>query len=234
MNRPYTFINVAATADGKIDTIERRGAAISSDRDKRRVDELRASADAVMVGGRTLHDEDPRLTVKSEALRQARVERGLPPNPAKVGVAKRLQLKRDCRFLTEGPSRIILFTTRQTGAEQLDMLRSLATQVHVMDGEQVDLVRAVEMLKEEGIERLMVEGGATLNFAMLSLGLVDELSVYVAPLVFGGESAPTLAGGLGLTRERAIALELLSPEAWEDGGVVVRYRVVAGVGMARG
>src|SRR5512140_1208148 len=208
MNRPYVLLNVAATADGKIDTAERRGAAISSAPDKQRVDEMRASVDAVMVGGRTLHDEDPRLTVKSDALRKARQERGLPANPAKVAVASRLDLRPDCRFLTEGPSRIILFTTRQTGQAQLDMLRSLGAQVHVMEGQRVELGRALEMLKDEGVERLMVEGGATLNFAMLAAGLVDELSVYVAPLVFGGESAPTLAGGLGLPREQAIALQV--------------------------
>ncbi len=226
MNRPHTVINVAMTADGKIDTVERRGAAISSARDKKRVDELRAAADAVMVGGHTLHDEDPRLTVKSEALRLARQQRGLPPNPAKVGIASRLHLKPDCRFLTDGPSRIILFTTSRTAQEQLDMLRSLGVQVHVMEGERVDLALALAMLKEDGIEKLMVEGGATLNFEMLILGLVDEISVYVAPLVFGGATAPTLAGGLGLPRERAIALQLLSSEAWEDGGVLLRYKVV--------
>ena len=225
MSRPYVVLNVAATADGKIDTFERRGAAISSARDKQRVDEMRASVDAVMVGGRTLQDEDPRLTIKSEALRLARQQRGLPPNPAKVGVASRLTLRSGCRFLSEGPSRIILLTTPRTEPEQLDMLRSLGAQVHVLDGERVDLVRALAILKEDGIERLMVEGGASLNFALLSRGLVDELSVYVAPLVFGGESAPTLAGGLGLPRERAVELELLSSEAWEEGGVLLKYRV---------
>jgi 2,5-diamino-6-(ribosylamino)-4(3H)-pyrimidinone 5'-phosphate reductase len=59
MNRPFVFINVAMTADGKIDTFRRNGAAISSARDKERVDHLRAGADAIMVGGRTLLDEDP-------------------------------------------------------------------------------------------------------------------------------------------------------------------------------
>lgn len=58
MDRPYTFINVAMTADGKIDTFARKGAAISSAKDKRRVDELRAGADAILlvggwVGGKT-------------------------------------------------------------------------------------------------------------------------------------------------------------------------------------
>ncbi len=86
MNRPFVFINVAMTADGKIDTFQRKGAAISSQRDKERVDKLRAEFDAVMVGGRTLLDEDPKLTVKSEALREERIARGLSPNPIKVGV----------------------------------------------------------------------------------------------------------------------------------------------------
>ena len=228
MNRPYVLLNVAATADGKIDTFERRGAAISSARDKQRVDELRASADAVMVGGRTLHEEDPRLTVKSDALRREREQRGLPPNPMKVGVASRLYLQRDCRFLNEGPSRMILFTTPQTAQDQLDMLEALGAEVHVMQGERVDVVRALEILKEHGIDNLMVEGGATLNFALLEAGLVDEVYVYVAPLIFGGESAPTLAGGMGLPRERAISLELVSSEAWEDGGVLLHYNIKAG------
>ena len=51
--KPFIFINVAVTADGKMDTSERKGAAISSALDKARVDRLRAEADAVMVGGRT-------------------------------------------------------------------------------------------------------------------------------------------------------------------------------------
>ena len=75
MNRPYTFINVAMTADGKIDTAERKGAAISSRLDKERVDQLRAEADAVLVGGKTLLEELPKLTVKSEALREGRLRR---------------------------------------------------------------------------------------------------------------------------------------------------------------
>src|SRR5438874_11592428 len=111
MSRPYVVINVAASLDGKIDTVERRGAAISSERDRQRVDALRASVDAVMIGGHTLLDEDPRLTVKSAQLRAERRARGLPDNPAKVAVASaQLQLKPGGRFSTAGPSRIILFT----------------------------------------------------------------------------------------------------------------------------
>ncbi len=226
MERPFVRLNVAATADGKIDTVERRGAAISSQRDKQRVDEMRAAADAVMVGGNTLHDEDPRLTVKSEALRAERQQRGLPANPTKAGIVSRLHLRPDCRFLNDGPARIVLFTTPQTEEAQLAMLRGAGAEVHVLDGERVDLVRALGILKADGVDNLMVEGGATLNFELLRLGLVDELSIYIAPLVFGGDSAPTLAAGAGLARDAAISLRLLSSEAWNDGGVLLCYEVL--------
>ncbi len=228
MNRPFVFLNVAATADGKIDTFERRGAAISSSRDKDRVDRLRADADAIMVGGRTLHDEDPKLTVRSDLLRAEREARGLPPNPAKVAVASRLQLRSESNFYTAGPAHVILFTTAQTGDDQLALARSKGAEVYVLDGDRVDLAIALSKLKENRIERLMVEGGATLNFELLNLGLVDELTVYVAPMIFGGETAPTLAGGLGLARSAALPLKLVSSEQWEDGGVLLRYQLLTG------
>lgn len=225
MDRPYVHINVAATADGKIDTFERRGAAISSARDKERVDKLRADADAVMVGGRTLHDEDPKLTVKSETLRAARLARGLPPNPAKVGVASRLNLKPDSDFLTAGSARIILFTATQTSESQLAVLRARGAEIFIHDRERVDLKRMLVTLKENGINRLMVEGGATLNFELLRLGLMDELTVFIAPMIFGGEKAPTTAAGSGLVRSAAVPLRLVNVESWEDGGVVLQYKL---------
>src|SRR5256885_2076670 len=121
MGRPYVLINVAATVDGKIDTVERRGAKISSEADWQRVDALRASVDAVMVGGRTLLDEDPRLTVRSPELRADRIARGAPENPAKVGVLSQPgQLKKDSRFLKEGGARIILFCPTSTQFDYLE------------------------------------------------------------------------------------------------------------------
>ena len=122
MNRPFVFINIAMTADGKIDTFERKGAAISSQHDKERVDQLRASADAIMVGGRTLLDEDPKLTVKSEVLRAERVARGLLPNPVKVGIVTEAKINADSQFLNEGPAEIVIFTTRRTSKKYLSLL----------------------------------------------------------------------------------------------------------------
>lgn len=222
-NRPFVFINVAMTADGKIDTFRRTGAAISSARDKERVDRLRAGADAVMVGGKTLLDEDPRLTVKSEALREERLKNGLSPNPIKVGVVTEARLKPDSQFLTAGPANIVIFTTRWTSKPHVSFLKSLGVDVYVDDSEKVNLPKALETLKQIGVERLMVEGGATLNFELLRLRLVDEVTAYVAPMIFGGADAPTMAAGPGLERSEAVPLKLINAEPWQDGGVLLKY-----------
>jgi len=225
MDRPFVFINVAMTVDGKIDTVQRRGAAISSIRDKERVDRLRAESDAVMVGGKTLLEEDPKLTVKSEALRAERVAKGLPPHPIKVCIVTEARLKPDSQFLNEGPANIVIFTTRRTSKHHVSLLKSRGVDVYVDDSEKVNVPKALETLKQIGVERLMVEGGGTLNFELLQLGLVDEVTVYVAPLIFGGATAPTLAAGPGLERNEALLLQQVSAEAWEDGGVLLRYRL---------
>ena len=225
MKRPYVFINVAMTADGKIETVARAGAAISSARDKERVDRLRAGSDAILVGGRTLLDEDPKLTVKSETLRAERAAGGLSPNPIKVGIVTEANINPHSKFIREGSARVVIFTTNRTSKNQLEFLRSVGVEVFVHVGARVDLAQALETLKELGVNRLMVEGGATLNFELLRLGLVDELSVYVAPMIFGGESAPTLAAGLGFERSEAVALKLVEVERWDDGGVLLKYVV---------
>jgi len=223
MNRPYVHINVAMTADGKIDTFQRRGSAISSARDKERVDQLRAEADAVMVGGRTLLDEDPKLTVKSEALRMERVERERSPNPIKVAVVTEANIRLDSKFLNTGPADIVIFTTRRTSKEHVSELKARGVDVYVDRTEKVNLPAALETLKEIGVQRLMVEGGSTLNFELLRLGLVDEVTAFVAPMIFGGANAPTMAAGPGLERNEAILLKLADIEKWEDGGVLIKY-----------
>jgi 2,5-diamino-6-(ribosylamino)-4(3H)-pyrimidinone 5'-phosphate reductase len=221
VHRPFVVINVAATLDGKIDTFERRGAPISSEADRERVDRLRASVDAVMVGGRTLHDEDPRLTVKSEALRADRVARGEPPNPAKVSITSHLDFRPESRFLASGPARIILFVPRGRARGALPEVEVYETPA---EG-RVDLKATMEKLHELGIRRVLVEGGGSLNFELLRLGLVDEVQVFIAPLILGGASSPTLADGAGLPRDLGIRLTRLTIDATEDGGVLVRYRV---------
>ena len=102
-------------------------------------------------------------------------------------------------------------------------MKSLGVNVYADVSERVNLLQAFATLKGLGINRLMVEGGGTLNFELIRLGLVDEVMAYVAPMVFGGESAPTMAAGPGLERSAAIPLKLIDVEKWDDGGVLLKY-----------
>jgi len=228
-SRPYVILNVAMTADGKTDTIARRGAIISSESDKERVDRLRASSDAVMVGGHTLLGEDPRLVIRSPELRKERLEHGMDENPIKVAIVTRADLAMDSRFLNFGPARIIIFTTSQTTEAQIDALRERSVQVYVFDEKRVNLVAALDELGKAGVKKLLVDGGGTLNEELLKQDLVDEINVYVAPMIFGGTNAPTFASGPGLEREAAKQLKLLDIHPYDDGGIVLRYVVLKNV-----
>lgn len=212
------------TADGKIDTFERKGAGISSVKDKARVDELRASVDAVLVGGKTLLNEAPKLTVKNEALRENRIKQGREPNPMKVGVASNVNISLESDFINVGAAKVVIFTTSQTSSSHIEKLRAHGVEVFSENSAQVDLTNMMHTLKKIGVDHLMVEGGGTINFELMRLGLVDELMIYIAPMIFGGSHSPTLADGLGLIRDSALQMKLNHTETWDDGGVVLRYK----------
>jgi 2,5-diamino-6-(ribosylamino)-4(3H)-pyrimidinone 5'-phosphate reductase len=215
------------TVDGKIDSVARQGAWISSPVDGQRVDRLRAAVDAVLVGGRTLLEGDPRLTVKSPALRAERVAAGLPENPAKVGVVSEAALLPNCRFLEFGPARRLIYTTQRSTPAQLAVLHTAGAEVFVLGETRVDLPGMLASLYTQGISSLLVEGGATLIAELFRLQLIDELAVYIAPRIFGGDGAPTLAGGPGFLPQDAPQLQLLSLEKLDaGGGVLLRYQTI--------
>lgn len=230
--RPYVLINMAMTVDGKIDTVAREGARISGTADTARVDRLRADADAVMVGGRTLLSEDPQLTVRDQALRKDRERDGRPAQPTKVGVVSYVgrpgedaSMPPDSRFLHDGGGRVVILTSARTEAAAINQLEEQGAEVLVRGDERVNLGAALSALTELGIERLMVEGGSTLVAALFKARLVDELQLAVAPLLFGGETAPTPVGGRGWEREEAIGLTLRGTATSADGDVILNYHV---------
>ncbi len=224
MKRPYIHVNVAMTADGKIDSVARKGATISSDEDLARVDSLRAAVDAVLVGGRTLLDEDPRLTVKSPALRQQRLAQGLPENPAKVGIASLADISPNSRFVTAGNARKLIFTTARTAPEKIADLRAAGVEVFLMGEDRVDLTAVLATLNDLGVRKCLLEGGGTLIAEFFRLGLADELTIYIAPKIFGGATAPSLADGAGFLPEQALRLRLDAVTRFDQaGGVLLHY-----------
>ena len=140
-----------------------------------------------------------------------------------MGIVTEANIKADSQFLNTGPAEIVIFTTRRTSKEKLSLLEGRHVHVYSGDFEKVDLQRALAVLKDMGVERLMVEGGGTLNFELVRLGLVDEITAYLAPMIFGGASAPTMAAGPGLERSAAIPVKAIEVEKWDDGGILLKY-----------
>ena len=143
-----------------------------------------------------------------------------------MGVVTVADIPLDSDFVKVGKTRVVIFTTSQTSNEQIERLRAHGVEVYVHDAPRVDLVSMMSTLKDMGVGRLMVEGGGTMNFELMRLGLVDELMMYIAPMVFGGANAPTPADGVGAPRDAAIELKLTGGEQWEDGGALLRYKIM--------
>jgi 2,5-diamino-6-(ribosylamino)-4(3H)-pyrimidinone 5'-phosphate reductase len=224
MDRPFTFINSAMSADGKISTKKRKQVKISGKADFDRVDELRASSDAVMVGIGTVLADDPSLTVKSEERRKRRVAQGKEENPVRVVVDSKARIPLTADVFKKGVGKRIVVVSKGAPADTVEALKDKADVIVAGDRE-VDLREMSRELKKRGINRLMVEGGATLNWAMTRAGLVDQISVFVGNIIIGGKEAPTFMDGEGISDgAEAIELELFKYEPMDEG-IVLTWHV---------
>lgn len=221
LKRPFVFINSAMSADGKISSVERRQIRISGRADLARVDLLRAKSDAVMVGVGTVLADDPTLRIKSNALRQSRIEQGMPENPLRVVADSFARTPPGARLLGEG---CLVAVSRSAPAERVAGL-SKECEIIKCGEARVDLSGLMSELCKWGVKRLMVEGGATLNWSLVKAGLVDELYVYMGALLIGGSEAPTLMDGPGFSRDFPL-LKLESVETLDEG-LLIKWRVEA-------
>lgn len=226
MKRPFIFLNMAMTLDGKTSTIERRPTDWTSLTDKRRMIELRATADAVMVGARTAGTDRTSLSIPSKTLQRRRARHGLPPHPLRVIVSGSCSFRDNIRVFERPVSPILIFTSRRAPRAKLDRLaRRPDTHVYVVGARDVDVPAMLDILAREWkVKRLLSEGGATLNWALFAAGAVDEVNVTLCPRVFGGATAPTLVDGAGFPRDRILNAKLTRCERIGQE-LFLRYRI---------
>lgn len=226
--RPYIFINSAMSADGKLSTFERKQVKISGKADFERVDELRAGTDAIMVGIGTMLADNPSLTVKSEQRREERIALGKDENPIRIIVDSSAKTPLDADIFKKGKGRKIIVAARTAPKQRADALSKMPeTEVIIAGEERVNLEEMAMQLKKRGINRLMVEGGATLNNALISAGLVDELKIFIGNIIIGGKTAPTFADGSGFSENEIKKLTLESAERIEEG-ILLTWKVKTG------
>jgi riboflavin-specific deaminase-like protein len=229
MKRPFVEANFAVTADGKISTRCFTPTGFTSARDKRRLLEIRARGDALLVGRQTLETDNMAMALPAVDLRDERLRRGQTAEPVRVIFTNRGALSPKLKVFRTPGAPIVVFTTRAMPAATRRWLDRVAdVRVERRPGA-VDLRRAMSVLAEDYRVRTAVcEGGAALLKGLLEAGLLDRLHVTFAPVVFGGAAAPTLLGpaASGLLRG-SVPLEMESCEVADDEVYVV-YRVRRG------
>lgn len=217
---------MSMTADGKIATTNRAVSSFGSKHDHAHLLELRATADAVMCGARTVDLNKVNLGPGGSRYRKLRVKHGLAEfnlriivsgsgtldtkahifrNVAAVAASrqsaadranKSAALSRDAATST-GP--IIILTTARAGKARLARLRAVADEVKVFGEKELNLRAALRWLyQKRNVRRLICEGGGELNDAMFRAGLVDELYLTLCPRIIGGREAPTIADGVSI------------------------------------
>jgi len=210
MNRPYVFINCAMSLDGKIASPSGKQMKISCDEDIKRMYKLRNESDAVLVGVNTVLSDDPKLTVKEKYVKN-------PRQPIRIVLDTYCKTPVDALVVNKTSKTFIVVGTEcnKKFNENVEIVRCESK-----DG-LIDLNGLLEKLYKKGIKKLMVEGGSTVIWNFLSKNLVDDMFVYVGPIIIGGKDTPSLVNGKGPT----VKLDLV--DAKKIGpGCLLHYKMI--------
>jgi riboflavin-specific deaminase-like protein len=223
--RPFVTANFALTWDARISTRRGTPANFSSPRDKRRLLEIRAQCDAVLVSAKTVASDTMTMGLPDPALRAERIARRQSPYPLRVLLTNSGRIDPKLRIFQSTFSPILIFSTTRMPASTRAALAD-RTDLWLHDAAEVSLAGMLATLRSEyRVKRLVCEGGAQIFRALLTAGLIDEVHTTLVPRIFGGSQAPTLTSIAGKFLPRSTELRLRSMETAE-GECFLRYRVV--------
>ncbi|GEN29448.1 riboflavin biosynthesis protein RibD [Halovibrio variabilis] len=194
--RPFVRLKMAMSLDGRTAMGSGESQWITGPEARCHVQRLRARSSAILSGVESIIMDDSRLTLRADQLQLDNAEEVVRRQPLRVILDTRLRLPLAAACLSE-PGRTLIITTSDHAAEKRQRLTQAGAEVQVLpagsDG-RIDLVAMLQWLAEnEQVNELLVETGATLAGAMLDAELVDELQLFVAPTLLGGEARPLFA-----------------------------------------
>ncbi len=187
--RPFVHLKLAMSLDGRISLKESVSTTISGEAAINRVQQFRHEHDAILVGGNTALVDNPGLTDRS----------GLPRRRplARVVLDNRLRIPLDSTLAVTSTKAPTMVFTNSNDAEKIESLQKQGvTVVKSADGSR-DLSDVLESLRKMEIQSVLVEGGTEIAGAFVDAGLVDKVSLIVAPFIVGGHRAPNAIGGAG-------------------------------------
>jgi riboflavin biosynthesis pyrimidine reductase len=214
-DRPFVFVNMVSTIDGRAQLGGSTGK-LGEDADLEMLLELRAIADAVLIGSGTLRVEGYARLIGSEERRGRREAAGLAADPLAVLLSRGLDLPWDAGLFAAPEQPVLIYTAAGAEAE----VPETVAPVEVVRLPQLSPAAAFADLRSRGVAALLTEGGPTLNSALLGAGLVDELFLTIAPQITGEAEALRIVEGDGL------AMPLRARPVWvlrARGELFLRY-----------
>ena len=188
--RPFVFVNMVTTIDGRAQVRGRTGE-LGDDADLEMLLELRTLADAVLIGTGTLRAEGYARLVGSEQRRARRQAAGQAADPVAVLLSRGLDLPWDAGLFAAAEQPVLVYTAE--GAEGGPP--ETAAPVEVVRLPDPTPAAALADLRSRGVTALLCEGGPTLNSSLLGAGLVDELFLTIAPVLTGEAEAIRIVEG---------------------------------------
>lgn len=192
---------MAMTADGKIATANRAVHSFGSKKDLEHLYELRATADAILCGARTVEISESVLGNGGEKFSQRRLKNGRAEFPVRIIASGSGSIDLAAKIFQKRISPIIILTTKRAPAKKLAQLRAVTDEVKVFGEKEINFRAALRWLQQKyGVKRLLCEGGGELNDALFRADLVAEINLTICPKMFGGRTAPTIADGEGFSK----------------------------------
>jgi diaminohydroxyphosphoribosylaminopyrimidine deaminase / 5-amino-6-(5-phosphoribosylamino)uracil reductase len=209
--RPFAHLKMAVSLDGKVATASGDSRWITGEVARARVHELRHQSDAIMIGGRTARADDPLLTDRSGKKRRRPLVR--------VVVEQFLRVSQESQLVqTSDEAPVIVFASGEVKQDSLRALQARGVEV-VAGGSVLDLKSILDELGARAIQSVLVEGGPLLAALLLEAGLVNKVSFFVAPMLIGGQDAPSAIAGAG-AEKIADAMRLQDIEVLKHGADV--------------
>lgn len=213
--KPFVVLKAAMTLDGKIATATGQSKWITNETSRAYGYKLRDIYDGIMVGINTVIEDNPMLT--------ARVDGG--KNPIRIVVDSSLKIDINANVVQDKSAKTIVATTDKADKDKILKLQAQDVDVIVVDkdeNDKVDIEKLLDILGQQNICSILVEGGATLNGSFVAKKLVDKVYFFIAPKIIGGKEAKTPVAGTGiLNLQEALTLKDIQFEKLEEDILII-------------
>ncbi|WP_270521028.1 bifunctional diaminohydroxyphosphoribosylaminopyrimidine deaminase/5-amino-6-(5-phosphoribosylamino)uracil reductase RibD [Megamonas funiformis] len=213
--KPFVVLKAAMTLDGKIATATGQSKWITNETSRAYGYKLRDIYDGIMVGINTVIEDNPMLT--------SRVDGG--KNPIRIVVDSSLKIDINANVVQDKSAKTIVATTDKADKDKILKLQAQDVDVIVVDkdkNDKVDIEKLLDILGQQNICSILVEGGATLSGSFVAKKLVDKVYFFIAPKIIGGKEAKTPVAGTGiLNLQEALALKDIQIEKLEEDVLII-------------